>query len=221
LIRQLWRLTPTHDSRACRAGTRCRQRPQTGHQGKSQEIARRGTRCFISGREYGGPQDREPNPSAPSQGADSAARRRTEQIRDGALLLERQGQLDRALADLQVVLAVEPDNDRALALQRRLLSARSATETTRRDRETITALVAEVQRGLDQGRIEDALRSAHRILAIDPRHDGALRAITQSYARLSATYSMATAPRRRSSSINPKRAATPLRAHRQSRHGRS
>ncbi len=102
-----------------------------------------------------------------------------------ALELERAGELERALGELQAVLALEPRNARALELQHRLLSAQGASEASGTRSAAVAQLVAEAELRLAAGDYESALRAANRVLALEPAHGAALRQIAQAYGQLS------------------------------------
>jgi tetratricopeptide (TPR) repeat protein len=98
--------------------------------------------------------------------------------------LQAAGRIDAALERLQTVLALEPGNRDALALQERLLEARAQADQAERDRqrrETIDGLLADAEAALSDNRFEDALTSANRALALEAGNPAALDQLARAY----------------------------------------
>lgn len=95
--------------------------------------------------------------------------------------LEAKGDLERSLSELQQVLAVEPRNTEARRRQERILASQAADDQD----DKIRTLLNRAQRELEARDFEQALRSANRVLAFTPGHQGALRHLARAYAGLS------------------------------------
>ena len=98
--------------------------------------------------------------------------------------LFRSGSLDEALDRLQSVLALDPASPEALALQGELLAARAAEDRAgeeRLRRESIAGSLATASQALAEGRFEDALTSANRVLALDSGNAEALDQLARAY----------------------------------------
>ncbi len=87
--------------------------------------------------------------------------------------LEASGRLPEALERLQSVIALEPNNGDALAMQRRILDAQAASERETERREEIQRLLARAQTQVSERRFDAALSSANRVLALDPADETA------------------------------------------------
>jgi tetratricopeptide (TPR) repeat protein len=95
--------------------------------------------------------------------------------------LEGAGRFNEALDRLQPVLAADPKNRDALALQQRILEnqQRSASQ------DSLTRSLAEAADEFSAGRFEGAISAANFALAIDPGNADALGHIQKSYAQIS------------------------------------
>ncbi|MCU0292263.1 MAG: AAA family ATPase [Thermoanaerobaculaceae bacterium] len=91
------------------------------------------------------------------------------------------GKVGEAMERLQPVLAAEPGNSEAVALQARLLEARRVGERG----EAALRVVAEAEAELAAGRVESALTAANRALALDPANPAALGLVRRAYAEIS------------------------------------
>lgn len=102
-----------------------------------------------------------------------------------AELLATEGNLEAALDELQAALALDSRHVRARALQRRWLAEQAnAVVANNRDR-SIAALLSETDEHLGRGDYARALRTANRVLALDPGNEQALRQVSRGYSRLS------------------------------------
>jgi tetratricopeptide (TPR) repeat protein len=95
--------------------------------------------------------------------------------------LESAGQHAGALDRLQPVLAAEPQNREALALQQRIFA--SQRESAIRD--SLEGILAEAQTEIAAGRFERSISAANRALALDPGNVRALEHVRLSYAEIS------------------------------------
>ncbi len=98
--------------------------------------------------------------------------------------LQTAGRIGEALERLQSVLALDPTNRDALALQESLLEARAEEERAERDRqqlESIDGLLGDAEAALGERRFEDALASANRVLALQAGHPTALDQLARAY----------------------------------------
>jgi tetratricopeptide (TPR) repeat protein len=98
--------------------------------------------------------------------------------------LQAAGRLGEALERLQSVLALDPSNSDALALQERLLEARADEDRADQDRlrlESIDGFLAEAETALEAGQFEAAMASANRVLALDAGHPTALDQLARAY----------------------------------------
>jgi tetratricopeptide (TPR) repeat protein len=95
--------------------------------------------------------------------------------------LEAEGELVEALTRLQPVLAVDPENDEALALQTQLQQAQVAVQQERARSDTIRRLETEVEQEFEAKRFETALSASNRLLALDPTNAVARRHIAGAY----------------------------------------
>ncbi len=122
-------------------------------------------------------------------GLDAAERTRLQQAGLArATRFEEDGQHAEALAELQAVLAFDPQNSTALALAQRVLRAQAVARTADAESSTLTAreaLLAEADQLLASGDYEQALRTANRVLVLDATNERALRQTSQAYSRLS------------------------------------
>ena len=115
-------------------------------------------------------------------GADEQENRRlVAESLERAAELEAAGELERSLSELQHVLAVDPRNREARRRQERILAMQAAADQGDR----VRALLSRAERELEARNFEQALRSANRVLALAPDHEGALRHIARAYAGLS------------------------------------
>lgn len=102
-----------------------------------------------------------------------------------ATRLQAAGEHAAALAELQLVLALDPSHRAARALEQRALRGRSLASTSAARDAEIGDLLAEAESKLRQGDFDQALRLANRALVLEPTNAAALRQISLSYARLS------------------------------------
>ena len=112
------------------------------------------------------------------------ARRRTALVADGlkeVAALEEEGNLKAALVQLQTVIALDPSNQRAVRLQNRLLEARGRAEQEETRRASIESMLAEAQSDFEAARIERALSTANRVLALDVSNQTALELVARAY----------------------------------------
>ncbi|HMB52033.1 MAG TPA: hypothetical protein VKU40_01870, partial [Thermoanaerobaculia bacterium] len=124
---------------------------------------------------------------------DAAAGRRDEVDRRDAVTaslaraeaLAQGGELASALDELQTALALEPGNGRAQSLQRRWLAAQTSADAASDRERTVAELLAAAEEHLVGGDFEAALRTANRVLALEPGNETALRQVSLGYARLS------------------------------------
>ena len=96
---------------------------------------------------------------------------------------EAAGELGRALAELQAIFALDPQNPEARVAQRRVIQAQSAAESGTRGK-AIGELLGEAERLLAAGDTDGALRAANRTLVLEATNPAALRIVTQAYTRL-------------------------------------
>jgi hypothetical protein len=116
--------------------------------------------------------------------ADRDARELRLQIESGiaeAHELETAGNLSNALDRLQPVLASDPANVDALALQERIL--RAQRDGVRRD--AVSRALEEAETELAAGRFEGAISAANRVLATDPGNASALEYVRRAYREIS------------------------------------
>ncbi len=95
--------------------------------------------------------------------------------------LESVGQHSGALDRLQPVLAAEPQNREALALQQRILA--SQRDSTIRD--SLDRVLSEAQSEFAAGRFDRSISAANRALALDPGNARALEHVRLSYGEIS------------------------------------
>ena len=120
------------------------------------------------------------------QGRRSAARQQTLVmfIEDGlkrAAELEAEGQLAPALDQLRAVIAVDPSNEQALAVQIRLLGIQDEVKKERARRDMLEQLLAEATADFDAGRFEQSLSAANRALALDSGNSTTLEHVGRAY----------------------------------------
>lgn len=104
-----------------------------------------------------------------------------------AAALETSGDLGAAIERLQSVLAVDPENPQALAIQRRVLEAQARDERESAEaelRESVAELIAAAEGHLGAERPEDALATANRALAFDPGNAAAQDLVRRAYQRI-------------------------------------
>ncbi len=99
--------------------------------------------------------------------------------------LETAGKLSEALERLQSVIALDPANAGALAMQRRILGTQAADERETARRDEIGRLLAQAEADVGGQRFEAALASANRVLALDPADGTALRVVLSAYRNIS------------------------------------
>jgi tetratricopeptide (TPR) repeat protein len=95
--------------------------------------------------------------------------------------LERAGSLAEALDRLQPVLAADPQNRDALALQQRILENQQSAA----DRESLGRALADAASEFEAGRFESAISAANFALALDPGNADALGLVRDSYVQIS------------------------------------
>jgi tetratricopeptide (TPR) repeat protein len=101
--------------------------------------------------------------------------------------LQRAGRLDEALERLQSVLALDPENADAAALESTLLAARAGEDRAKGEqlrRESIGGFLETAERALSESRYEDALTDANRVLALDTGNATALAQLARAYRAL-------------------------------------
>ena len=98
--------------------------------------------------------------------------------------LQSAGRTEEALERLQPILALEPDNRDAQALERALLAEQARADQERIRTDTVNEFLANAQAALDEGRLEDALAAANRVLAIDTGNQTALDQLASAYRAL-------------------------------------
>jgi hypothetical protein len=94
--------------------------------------------------------------------------------------LESVGQHSGALDRLQPVLAAEPQNREALALQQRIFAAQRDANL----RDSLEAILSEAQTEFAAGRFERSISAANRALALDPGNAQALEHVRLSYVEI-------------------------------------
>jgi tetratricopeptide (TPR) repeat protein len=95
--------------------------------------------------------------------------------------LETAGRFAEALDSLQPVLAADPQNTRALALQGRVLESQQRASLE----DSVTRALEEAAAQSAAGRFEAAISAANRALALDPGNAAALEQVRSSYAEIS------------------------------------
>ena len=95
--------------------------------------------------------------------------------------LESTGRFSEALDRLQPVLAVDPQNRDALALQQRILEGQRDSAV----RDSLGRALAEAEAEFAAGRFEGAISAANRALALDPGNAEALVHVRNSYGQIS------------------------------------
>jgi tetratricopeptide (TPR) repeat protein len=95
--------------------------------------------------------------------------------------LESNGQFSEALGRLQPVLAADPENRDALALQNRILASQLQAEV----RDSLDRALEEAESEFASGRFESAISASNRALAFEPGNAEALEIIRNSYGRIS------------------------------------
>jgi tetratricopeptide (TPR) repeat protein len=94
---------------------------------------------------------------------------------------EHAGQFSTALDRLQPVLAADPQNSDALALQQRILEAQQRSA----DQESLARALEEARAEFAAGRFEAAISAANFVLALDPGNADALEHVRNSYGQIS------------------------------------
>ena len=120
--------------------------------------------------------------------ADDSERQRLERLQTGlerARELESGGLYVQALEQVQGVLAIDPENSAAVALQARLLGAQSERDAAERRTTTVASLLTDAESRLAAGEHRQCLRLAHRVLAEEPQNPDALALIQSAHAALS------------------------------------
>ncbi|MEM7584340.1 MAG: ATP-binding protein [Acidobacteriota bacterium] len=104
---------------------------------------------------------------------------------DEASRLQAAGEDAAALAKLQTVLALEPDNAEARTLQDRILEARSRAEQETARQSEIEALLARADEAWNADRVDASLDAANRVLAVEPGNATALGYVLRAHRRIS------------------------------------
>ncbi len=91
------------------------------------------------------------------------------------------GRLTQAMEAVQEILALEPNNVGALDLQTRVLTERD----DQAKRESIIRLLNQAQQRADEGRFEESLTTANRVLALEPGNTSALQLVGRAYSAIS------------------------------------
>lgn len=99
--------------------------------------------------------------------------------------LDGTGEHAAALTELQAALALDPRHAAARALQQRIIHAQAAAEEAGTKATAVGQLLTEAASLLAAGDYEQALRTANRVLVLEPANPAALQHLTQAYARLS------------------------------------
>ena len=94
---------------------------------------------------------------------------------------ESSGQFSEALDRLQSVLALDPSNSQAVALEARLLAARAQADRDSQRRETIDELLATAESALDGGDARSAMATANRVLGLDAGNMSAIELLADAY----------------------------------------
>ncbi len=112
--------------------------------------------------------------------ADERSRSVTQGVAD-AVELQNAGRLEAALERLQPILALDPTNNEALALERTLLDRQAQAEEVRIRGEAVEGFLADADAALAAGRFEQALAAANRVLAVDAGNESALDQLARAY----------------------------------------
>ena len=99
----------------------------------------------------------------------------------GARELQGAGRLAEALDRLQPVLAADPQNRDALALQQRILESQQDSAV----RDALGRVLEEAEAAVEAGHFEGAISAANRALALDPGNAVALEHVRISYGQIS------------------------------------
>jgi len=95
--------------------------------------------------------------------------------------LETSGQFSEALDRLQSVLALDPSNPQAVALEERLIAARAEADREGQRAETINELLAAAGAALDRGEARTAMATANRVLGLDATNERAVELLADAY----------------------------------------
>jgi tetratricopeptide (TPR) repeat protein len=95
--------------------------------------------------------------------------------------LEGAGRFPEALDRLQPVLAADPENREALALQQKIFQSQQASA----DQESLARALTQAESEFAAGRFEGAISAANLALAIDPANAEGLETVRQSYGQIS------------------------------------
>ena len=95
--------------------------------------------------------------------------------------LESDGRFSEALDSLQPVLAADPENRDALALQNLILASQRSAAV----RDSLSEALADAETEFSAGHFESAISAANRALALDPGNAQALEHIRDSYGQIS------------------------------------
>jgi tetratricopeptide (TPR) repeat protein len=101
---------------------------------------------------------------------------------DAAEELGKGARFPEAVAKLQTVLALDPKNERALALQAQLITRQAESDATKLRFEEVTKLLADGEAFLRDGRGDDAATMFNRVLALDPTNAAALASVGRAFA---------------------------------------
>jgi len=96
--------------------------------------------------------------------------------------LESVGRVPEALDRLQSILALDPGNEDARLVQRRLLQLRNERQQAADRQAAIDKLLAVANARFDAGSTEEALAAANQVLALEPGNPAALHLIARAYA---------------------------------------
>ena len=95
--------------------------------------------------------------------------------------LERDGELDLALEEIERILTIDPDFDAARSAQIRILERQTEEEIENARREAVDALLLETAQAFEADDVEDALAKASRVLALDPGNESAHEYVRLAY----------------------------------------
>jgi tetratricopeptide (TPR) repeat protein len=101
--------------------------------------------------------------------------------------LEAAGHVVESLQRLQTVLAIQPTNGDARALQDRLIRKQDETETQKARTEEVTRLMGEGALSLKNGAVREAVAIFNRAIALDPSNTSARHYLTQAFSAMSQT----------------------------------
>jgi tetratricopeptide (TPR) repeat protein len=99
--------------------------------------------------------------------------------------LAAEDRLDEALTLLQTILVLEPQSERAVELENRLLVARGQRRQEAADLLAVEEEIDGANRFFSEGRFEESLSAANRALAVAPENSEALALVARSYMEIS------------------------------------